>query len=335
MARRVLLDVDTGIDDALALLLALRSRELELVAATTVAGNVPVDVATRNTLAVLALAGRSDVPVAAGAARPLGRRLTTATFFHGRNGLGDIELPDSPAGPVATPAPALLAEAARSQPHDLTIVAVGPLTNLALAIRLDPQLPRLVHELIVMGGAAFVPGNVTAAAEANFHNDPEAAALVFGAFGPSRLTMVGLDVTERASLRADRFAKIQVRRRETADPVTAFACDALDYYMRADLAAGLEGSPLHDPLAVAAAARPDLLTRQGLRVEIETQGRLTRGASVANRRGRVQAIESRGGYEDVVGLRPVAPNVQVCLDVDANAFVSLFCQRLGLEPADG
>lgn len=322
------LDVDTGIDDALALLLALRSPELRLIGVTCVAGNVTLDQVVRNTLGVLAVAGAAGVPVSAGAVRPLVRRLTTATFFHGRDGIGNVPLPPTLESPIGEAAPAFLTRLARQLDGALNVVAVGPLTNLALACRLDADFARRINRLVIMGGAAAVPGNVTPVAEANFYNDPEAAAIVFDS--GANLTMIGLDVTLKAILDAPRFHDFRSAVIAAGDPVAAFAARILTHYIGADLAAGLAGSPLHDPLAVAALARPELLTCPRARVDIETRGALTAGQSIANVSGRVEQHESRGDHDDITGSIYVEPNCQVALDVQSAAFVDLFCQRLGL-----
>jgi purine nucleosidase len=322
------LDVDTGIDDALALLLALRSPEIGLLGVTCVAGNVTLEQVLRNTLGVLTIAGAADVPVLPGATRPLVRRLTTATFFHGPDGIGGVPLPEVNRSAGTESAAAFLCRQARARPGELHLVAVGPLTNVALACRLDPEFPRLLGRLVVMGGAAGVSGNVTPAAEANFHNDPEAAAIVFDS--GADLTMVGLDVTLQAIFEARRYHLLADHVPRRGDAVARFAYAVLETYLRADLAAGLEGSPLHDPLAVAALVHPALLTCRPLRVEIETQGRLTAGQSLANLAGVLEQVESRGDHDDVVGLTRPEPNCRVALGLDTPAFVDLFCQRLGL-----
>ncbi len=324
----VVLDVDTGIDDALAILLALRSPELQVVGITCVAGNVTLAQVVRNTLGVLAIAGAEHVPVAAGAARPLVRRLTTATFFHGDDGIGGVPLPERTGQLLDEPAPAYLCRLARELEGRLSLVATAPLTNVALACRLDPQFPRRLHRLVIMGGAATVPGNVTPAAEANFYNDPEAARIVFES--GAGLTMVGLDVTLRALFDAERYRALGAMAGTLLDPVARFAYQVLERYLAADLAAGLSGSPLHDPLAVAVLARPKLVRCRRLRVEIETEGRYTAGQSVTNLAEKVERIEPRGDHDDVVGLSRPEPNCDVALEVDAPAFLDLFCARLGL-----
>ncbi len=324
------LDVDTGIDDALALLLALRSPELRVVAVTCVAGNVTLDRVLRNTLGVLTVAGAEEVAVAAGADRPLVRRLTTATFFHGVDGIGGVPLPDTGARVVDEPAAALLCRMAREHAGELNLVAVGPLTNVALACRLDAGFPRRLRRLVVMGGAAGVAGNVTPAAEANFFNDPEAAAVVFQS--GAAVTMVGLDVTLRALFEAKRYRLLRDVLPGRGDAVARFAYGIMERYLEADLAAGLEGSPLHDPLAVAALAQPSLIRSRPLHVAVETEGRLTAGQSVVNLAGVVERLESRGDHDDVVGLTHPAPNCEVALEVETAPFIDLFCTRLGLLP---
>jgi inosine-uridine nucleoside N-ribohydrolase len=329
MPRRLtVLDVDTGIDDALALLLALRSPELEVLGVSCVAGNATLDQVVRNTLGVLAVAGAEGAPVAPGASRPLVRRLTTATFFHGEDGLGGVPIPAVAGRAADESGPALLCRLAREHEGELHLVALGPLTNVALACRLDPAFPRRLRRLVVMGGAAAGPGNVTPAAEYNFYHDPEAAAVVFDA--GADLTMVGLDVTREAIFEAERYRHLADHVPRKGDAVARLAYAVLERYLQADLAAGLEGSPLHDPLAVAALAQPALVGCRALRVEIETQGRLTAGQSVTNLAGVVERRESRGDHDDVVGLDRPVPNCQVALQVDTEAFVDLFCRRLGL-----
>src|SRR5687768_2960774 len=216
-----LLDLDTGIDDALALLLALRSPEIELVGITCVAGNVTLPQVVRNTLGVLEASSAPQLPVAAGAEKPLRRRLTTATFFHGADGIGGVPLPPTRRTVTTQSAAALICETARDHDGALTVVAVGPLTNLALALDHDPSLPRRVKRLVVMGGAALIPGNVTPAAEANFHNDPEAADAVFSA--GFDLTMIGLDVTHAALFEAARYRLLRDAPPAGRDPVRNLA----------------------------------------------------------------------------------------------------------------
>jgi inosine-uridine nucleoside N-ribohydrolase len=326
-----LLDLDTGIDDALALLLALRSPELDLVGLTCVAGNVTLLQVIRNTLGVLEAAGAPEIPVAAGAERPLRRRLTTATFFHGADGIGGVPLPPTRRAVIPQSAPDFICHTADVHQNNLTLIAVGPLTNVACALQRDPSLPERVKRLIVMGGAALIPGNVTPAAEANFHNDPEAADAVFRA--GFDLTMIGLDVTLNALFEAERYRRLRDTHVNPTDPVARLALAVLSFYLKADLATGLTGSPMHDPLAVAVAALPNLVTCRDLHVQIETLGTYTAGASVTNAAEKIERIEARGDHDDVVGLMAPEANCHVALEVDSPRFIEILCARLGLTPA--
>jgi inosine-uridine nucleoside N-ribohydrolase len=217
---------------------------------------------------------------------------------------------------------------AREYGGELNVVAVGPLTNVALACRLDPQFAANLRRLVVMGGAATVAGNVTPAAEANFYNDPEAASIVFQS--GARLTMVGLDVTLRTLFPAAGYQELRARVEAGVDAVARLAVAVLDRYLAADSATGLTGSPLHDPLAVGALAQPAVLTCRPLHVEIETDGRITAGQSVVNVAGHVEQLTDLGDHDDVAGLSTPVPNCNVALDVDATRFLTLFRDRLGL-----
>jgi purine nucleosidase len=301
MAHALWIDCDTGLDDALALLYACRAQGTELVGVSTVAGNCPLAQATANTLAVLGLAGRTP-PVVPGAARPLLAEPSYAREVHGADGLGGLaaELPAPTAAPAADPghAAAALSQAAQARPGVLTVVATGPLTNLALAGLLDPELPRRVRALVAMGGAVAVPGNVGPVTEFNFGFDPEAAALVLRQGWP--LTVVPLDVTLQC-LAGPREAD---RLEGAADPVAAFVARALRRYQEAyEARLGRRAAPLHDPLAVAVALDPTLVDAVEVPVAVETRGEVTRGMLVADRRP---------------GRAPGGPTARVALRVDAD-----------------
>lgn len=326
---KIVLDIDTGIDDALAILLALNSPELDLIACTTVSGNTTVSQATTNTLAVLELAGRSDIPVATGATRPLTRRLTTATFFHGANGLGNIELPAPKTTAQALPAPKFLIETAHRYSGELTVVATGPLTNLALALILDPHWLEHLKRLVIMGGAVRTHGNVTPVAEANFYNDPEAAQAVFnaGSLG-ANITLVGLDVTGQTRLGWSEIAHLE-QKLDNLSPQTRLSVDLLRFYTKSY--GESREAWLHDPLAVGIAAQPDLVRTERMQVDIETVSSLTRGQSVGFSDAVIDKIENMGDYDDVTGIHVTHPsNSDVCVEVNAPAFVNMFRQRLGL-----
>ncbi len=320
-ARKIILDTDPGADDAMAILLALNSPELDVKALTVVAGNVVVEQGVENARKLVSLAGRCDVPVARGASRPLVQKLVTAEFFHGANGLGNVELP-APACPADQRfAPDLIIELIHQYPHEITLVPVGPLTNIALALRKDPSIVGLVKEVVLMGGS-IAGGNATAAAEANIYNDPEAARAVFEAGWP--LTMVGLNVTERTLFtRADRN-----RLARTQGCENDFAVRVLDFLVARSSGLGADGTPMHDPLAVGAVIDRSLITTRDMWVEVETRGEFTRGETVASRSNSSDRKVWRGDHYSIDGIEKVEPNVHVAVESDARRFIDLFVSRL-------
>jgi inosine-uridine nucleoside N-ribohydrolase len=266
----MIIDVDTGVDDAVAIALAVAANA-NVIGVTTVAGNVTIDVATRNSLDVLSFLGRADIPVHRGASRPLVAEYQDALHVHGGNGLGGFALPQSDAVEAALPGPAFMLQSAERYAGELTIVTLGPLTNLAIALNVRPQIVRQVRKIVVMGGAYYIPGNVTAHAEFNVFVDPDAARQVFEADWDD-ITLVGLDVTHQTVLS-----------RELWDEIPADATGAAGLVRgvmeRTFLERNMSGFYLHDPLAVAVALQPDLVSgsRHGVRVEsgIEMRGRTT------------------------------------------------------------
>lgn len=304
---RIILDTDPGIDDALALFLALASPEVQLEAVTTVHGNVPVELTTRNALGLLEIAGRSDIPVARGSAQPLVRVPVDAKYVHGPTGLGTLTLPEPSASVVKPTAADLIIERVLAAPGELTLVAVGPLTNLALALRREPGIASQVREVVIMGGALRVPGNVTPAAEFNIYADPHAAQVVFKAGWPLRL--VSLDATNTAVVTREQTR--QLARQQSA--VSRCIEEMLEFYFEVfDPAYGNHGLRLHDPLALAAVFRPDFIHWEPAYVDVELTGTLTFGETVA------------------FFPRPSAPapNMQVSAGVDAERFVAWFLERL-------
>jgi purine nucleosidase/pyrimidine-specific ribonucleoside hydrolase len=272
---RTLIDTDPGIDDALALLLAWGTPLLAVEWITTVAGNVPVDVATRNLARLLHLRPPTRLPrVAAGAARPLARPLVTATAYHGDDGLGDLDdWPEPPAFDGDVEAAALIVQAAREAAGALTLIALGPLTNIAVAVQRDAAAMAAIGRVVVMGGAVDVAGNVTPSAEFNIHVDPEAAARVIDA--GLALDLVPLDATRQAVLpRADLEA--------CPGPLAARAAAFSERGFRADAVRGTRGLTLHDPLAVAVAADPTLVTWQSVRLTVGAGGETRRVAGAPN-----------------------------------------------------
>jgi purine nucleosidase len=277
------LDCDTGIDDAMAIAYLLASESIDLLGVGAVSGNIPAAVGARNTLDLLALAGRPDIPVALGehdfqAAAFHGG----ATHVHGANGIGGVELPDSGGSVVTESAAEMLVRLAHERPGQLHVLAIGPLTNLAAALRLDPSIAGLVKEVTIMGGAALVPGNVTAVAEANIHNDPEAAAEVFAA--DWFITMVPLDATMASLIEADDRDALLASPKPVARAIGAMLDTYFDFYVTAF---GRRTSALHDPLAAAIAVGDLRLgTAPTVHVVVDTTDGPGRGQTIAELRGR-------------------------------------------------
>ena len=300
----VILDVDTGTDDALALGYAVASPRIELVAVTTVAGNVGVEKTTANTLAVLDWLGAGDVPVHRGASRPLVRPHRDAVYFHDEGGLGGAQLPPSTRSVGADRGPAALIRLARLRPRELTLVTLGPLTNLAIALNVEPNLPELLKSVVVMGGAYSVPGNTTPAAEFNILVDPEAAEQVFTARFPT-LTTVGLDVTERVALTRDDWDAVNAA---STIPPPATLLREVGKFAFSRL--GREQFSLHDPLSVAVAIDPTLIDVRELAVAIDF-------------------VEPERGRTRIVG----PGSVRVATSVDAQRALEEFRRTVGLPTA--
>ena len=319
----LIVDVDTGVDDALALLYALASPEVDLIAATCVMGNVSVEQATENTLAVLEVAGKQKVEVAQGAARPLARDHVPFPIVHGERGLGRAAPPPPAASPSSRSAVELIVGTARARPGEVLLVATGPLTNVAQALREEPSLPQLLRGFALMGGAFARGGNVTPAAEANIWVDPLAADEVFTGFSGGNEEhvpiCVGLDITERAVMRRPELDEVCAP--APRSPLGLLVEGATSFYM--DFYAsvvGQDGCRLHDPLALAVAIDPSLARLQTTRVEVETEGRWTMGETVAD-------LTGIRGSPWPVGWEPEA-NARVALEVDEVAFMARFVGRL-------
>jgi inosine-uridine nucleoside N-ribohydrolase len=305
---RVIMDVDTGVDDALALALAVRHPRIQLEAVLTVAGNVSLQQTTRNTLCVLDWLGATDVPVHAGAERGLSGPFADASHWHGPDGLGNAQLPAS-TRQAGTDAVGYLIERLRAEPGVLSLVCTAPLTNLALALDREPTLARAARSVVLMGGVARPPGNVTPVAEFNIHADPLAAARVFEQ--PWPVTMVGLDVTQRAALtRAERDT---LAGNPSPEAVLVHEVTRFIFEQRQ-----LERVILHDALAVAVAIEPGLVTTIERNVAVETRGEHTLGQTVVDLRSTVQGGRGSG-------------RTQVCMEVDVARFKTvLFSEALGL-----
>jgi purine nucleosidase len=320
-AKKVILDTDPGTDDAMALMLALNSPELDVRAVTVVPGNVTAAQGLENALRMISLANRCDIPVAAGAQHPLFQKLITAEFWHGKNGLANIELPPSKCKVDSHFAPDLIIQLVHASPHEITLVPVGPLTNIALAVEKDPSIVQLVKEVILMGGS-ISGGNVNAAAEANINNDPEAAQIVFQAGWP--LTMVGLDVGDKTLLSQKYLDQLG----QTHGPVNDFIYSVAKYLINLAAQFGLLGTPMYDPLAVGVAIDATPVKAPEMHVEVETRGEFTHGETVANRRGMVERNVLHGDRYVIEGVDEVKPNTKVCTEVDADRFLQLFVSRI-------
>ena len=299
----VILDCDPGHDDAIALLLALASPELELLGVTTTYGNQTLEKTTANALRVLELVGRTDVPVAAGAERPLARELVVAAHVHGESGLDGPTLPEVRTEPVADDASAFLAAAIARAREPVTLVAIGPFTNVARY--LAEHGPEGIGRLVVMGGA-IAEGNYTPAAEFNVWCDPEAAAAVFDS--GLDVTMISLDVTHQALLGADVEARLRA-----VGAVGAFVADLSVYFTRYHRETyGWEGAPVHDAVAVAHVLRPELVETRHRSVQVELESQLCRGRTVV----------------DLWNRTDRSPNVHVGVGIDVAAFFDLLVERI-------
>jgi len=263
--KKIISDTDPGTDDAMALMLALNSPELDVRAITVVPGNVTAAQGLDNALRLVSLANRCDIPVAAGAQHPLYQKLITAEFWHGHNGLADIELPPSKCKVDARFGPDLIIQLVHASPHQITLVPVGPLTNSAVAIEKNASIVPLVKEVILMGGG-ISGGNVNAAAEANIYNDPEAAQVVFQAGWP--LTMVGLDVANKTLLTQKYLDQLG----STHGQVNDFIYGVAKYLVSLSAKFGSPGTAMYDPLAVGVAIDSTLVEAPEMHVDIETRG---------------------------------------------------------------
>jgi len=307
ISKPVILDVDPGHDDAVALMMACGTPELDLLAVTTVAGNVSLEKTTHNALRVLSLIDRTDIPVATGAARPLRREPYTAEYIHGESGLdGPVELPPPTFEPDERGAVTLIADTLRESVESVTLIPLGPLTNIALFLREHPDLKDRVAHISLMGGSMGL-GNTTPAAEFNIYVDPEAAREVFESGVP--ITMCGLDVTHAAGAgpkERERLRSIG----ETGPIVAGF----LDFFAATyEKVFGFDAPPLHDPVAVAAVLDPTVLTTRRMHVDVECEGALTRGETVC----------------DFHGVTGKPPNADVGIGLDRERFFEILYDALG------
>ncbi|WP_439844689.1 pyrimidine-specific ribonucleoside hydrolase RihA [Aeromonas veronii] len=307
MALPVILDCDPGHDDAIALILAMASPELKVLAVTTSAGNQTPDKTLNNALRILTLLGRDDIPVAAGAPKPLARELIIADNVHGESGLDGPKLPDPAFAPQAMIGLELMAKCLRESPEPVTLVPTGPLTNIALLLAAHPELKSKIARIVLMGGAAGA-GNWTPAAEFNIYVDPEAADMVFKSGIP--ITMCGLDVTHEAQVMDEDIERV----RAITNPVAQCVAGLLDFFMiyHRDPKWGFAGAPLHDPCTIAWLLAPELFHGVECRVDIETRGEHTVGMTVVDR----------------YGLTGKPANALVLSGLDRPGFIDLLVTRL-------
>lgn len=301
----IVIDCDPGHDDAIALMLAAASPEVNLVGVTTVAGNATIDKTTRNALAVLELIGRTDVPVATGAEAPLERDLVTAEHVHGATGLDGPDISEPTTRPHELGAIAFLARTLAASDQPVTLIPVGPLTNIARLVTAHPELTTRIERIVLMGGSIGL-GNITPAAEFNIYVDPEAAAIVFRS--GIDITMIGLDVTHRARLTIENAEQLRPTGR-----AGAFVAGLLDFFVaNYRRRMGFDGAPIHDALAVAHVIRPDLVKTEAFAVEIDTTDGPSAGRTLVDR------------YH-VTGREP---NARVGTAVDSERFAGLLLERI-------
>jgi len=319
--QRVIIDTDPGTDDAMAIILALNSPELQVEALTVVPGNVDGRQGLENALKIVSLANRCDVIVAGGAQHPLNQKLITAQFWHGKNGLAGVELPPSKCKADPRFGPDLIIEMVHRYPHEITLIPIGPLTNIALAVSKDPSIASLAKNVVIMGGS-IGGGNVNGAAEANIYNDPEAAQIVFNAGW--MVTMVGSDVGERTLILRKHLEQLQ----SSHGPQNDFIAKIAQFYLDRSQKSGYTGAAMYDPLAVGTVIDPTLVTLKDMHVDVETKGEFTRGETVANRMGSDENNVLHGDHYEIDGVIPLQPNARVCMASDADRFLQLFINRL-------
>ncbi|MGH1329264.1 MAG: nucleoside hydrolase [Paracoccaceae bacterium] len=309
MSRKIIIDTDPGQDDAVAILLALGAPELEVLGITAVAGNVPLALTSINARKVCELAGRRDIAVFEGCAAPLSRPLVTAEHVHGKTGLDGIELP-APSMKVQDmhAVDFIIHELRRHPPGTVTLCPLGPLTNIATALQRAPDIAPRIQEIVLMGGAYFEVGNITPTAEFNIYVDPEAAAIVFACGAP--ITVMPLDVTHKALVTQERVARFEALGTRIGEVVASWT----HFFERFDIAKyGSKGAPLHDPTVIAYLIDPALFSGRHINVEIELEGALTLGMTVADWWG--------------VSGRPA--NATFMGSIDADGFFALLSARLG------
>jgi len=303
---RIIIDTDPGIDDALTFLLALASPEIKLEALTTAQGNVTVEKATRNALSVLELAHASHIPVVQGSVLPLVRPLLASDHVHGASGIGNSKLPEPRTKPVPGHAVDYLIERMLAEPNEISIFPIGPLTNIAMAIRKAPNFAKAVKELVIMGGAIQEAGNITPLAEINIFDEPHAAHIVFHSGIP--ITLIPLDVTHKCLLKQEHLDRLL----EINSPISRFIKEAVEVYLKFSHERGFAGSALHDPLTLATILAPELLTLKEYHVDVDIAGGVSTGKTFA----------------DIYKVTKKPANMKVAMQVRGDDFIELFLDRM-------
>jgi purine nucleosidase len=308
--KHLIIDCDPGIDDALALLYTLKKDNVVLKGITTVGGNIGLDKTTKNALKILEIIKHTHIPVARGIGKPLLRDNKIEGEVHGRDGLGNTELAAPKISEIHEHAVDFIINMIMENPKQITLVPLGPLTNIAVAVIKEPRLKDYVKEVVIMGGAVTTFGNITPKSEFNIYTDPEAAKIVFESGLP--ITLVGLDITMKTLLKPDDLKEIM----EASTPVTEFVGKIITHYMKFyEEVVGVNGCAMHDPLAVAVAIDRSLVKTRKLFVTVESKGEFTTGETVADLRGSKEGI-----------VRP--PNMDVCVEVDSERFIRDFIETL-------
>lgn len=303
---RIIIDTDPGIDDALTFLFALASPEIKLEALTTTQGNVTLEKATRNALSVLELARASEIPVVAGSMFPLVQPLRASADVHGESGLGNSNLPKPHTKPIQGHAVDFLIERVLAEPDEISIFPIGPLTNIAMAIRKQPKFAKAVKELVIMGGAIQDGGNMTPLAEFNIYVDPHAAHIVFHSGIP--ITLIPLDVTHKCLLKREHIERLL----KIDSPISRFISDAVSIYLKASYERGFEGSAMHDPLTLATILAPELLTLKEYYVDVDISGGVSIGKTFA----------------DIYNVTKKPVDMKVAMNVRNDEFIELFIQHM-------
>ena len=308
MTKRIIIDTDPGVDDALTFLLALASPEIKLEALTTVQGNVTIEKATRNALSVLELANASHIPVVQGCSHPLIKTPhNSGEAVHGSSGIGEAVLPEPKSNAIEGHAVDYLIDRVLAEPGELSIFPIGPLTNIALAIRKEPRFAKAVKELVIMGGAIRSGGNITPLAEFNINEDPHAAHVVFNSGIP--ITLIPLDATYKCLLTADDVERLN----KIDSPIAKFVRDAtatyMDFYLKYE---GFKGCALHDPLTLAVILAPEIFSFEYHYVDVDISGGVSTGKTFA----------------DFMKVAKRPANIKVALDVRGRDFVELFIERM-------